>query len=40
MPKTDVEVSLVGKDGNAFSVMGKVKRALVEAGHKDLAKEY
>ena len=28
----DIEVELIGGDGNAFSVMGKVKRALRRAG--------
>lgn len=29
------EVELVGTDGNAFSVMGKVKRALKDEGNSD-----
>ena len=40
MPKTNVEVTLVGEDGNAFAILGKVKKALQRAGHKDLAEEY
>lgn len=28
----DVQVKLVGSDGNAFAVMGKVKKALQRAG--------
>ena len=39
-PKTDVEVALVGEDGNAFSILGKVNKALKRAGHNDLAAEY
>lgn len=31
----DVEVQLTGVDGNAFSVMGAVSRALRRAGHAD-----
>ena len=31
----DVEVKLVGTDGNAFSLMGRVSRALKEGGHRD-----
>ena len=31
--------SLVGVDGNAFSVMGYTKRALKESGHGELANE-
>lgn len=40
MAKTDVEVELIGQDGNAFAILGKVKRELVRAGHKDLVDEY
>lgn len=28
----DVEVQLVGEDGNAFAIMGRVMRALKDAG--------
>ena len=38
--KTDVTVKLIGKDGNAFAIMGAVSKALKRAGHADLAKEY
>lgn len=31
----EVEVSLTGNDGNAFAIMGRVSRALREAGHGD-----
>ena len=40
MPKTDVTVILIGEDGNAFAIMGKVARALRNAGHADLVKPY
>ena len=40
MPKTDIHVTLVGEDGNAFAIIGRVKKALQRAGHKDLAEEY
>ncbi len=40
MPKTDVKVTLVGEDGNAFAILGRVKRALQRAGHSDLAEAY
>ena len=40
MAKTNVEVKLVGEDGNAFAILGKVSRELRRAGHKDLAEEY
>ena len=31
MPKYDIEVELIGQDGNAFAVMGAVARALRRA---------
>ena len=40
MPKTDVEVTLTGENGNAFMVMGLTKKALQRAGHGDLVEEY
>ena len=40
MPITNVKVKLVGEDGNAFAILGKVKKALERAGHRDLAKQY
>lgn len=35
MPKYQVEVQLVGEDGNAFAIMGRVKTALKKAGASD-----
>lgn len=32
MAKFDVEVKLVGEDGNAFAIIGRVQRALRKAG--------
>lgn len=40
MPKTDVEVQLSGEDGNAFSIIGRVSKALKRAGEAELAKEF
>lgn len=40
MPKTDIKVKLVGTDGNAFALMGKVRQALRTGGHADLEKEF
>ena len=40
MPKTEVTVKLVGKDGNAFAIMGAVRGALERNGHQDLASQY
>ena len=36
----DVKVKLVGTDGNAFAILGKVKNALVKAGYPDDAKAF
>jgi len=40
MPKTNVTVKLIGKDGNAFAIMGAVRGALKRNGHRDLASQY
>jgi len=41
MPKTDVTVKLAGRDGNAFAIMGAVKKALRQAGqHRELIDMY
>ena len=32
MAKYDIEVELIGQDGNAFSIMGAVSRELKRAG--------
>lgn len=31
----DVNVELVGEDGNAFSILGRVKKALEKSGHPE-----
>ena len=36
----DVHVKLVGEDGNAFSILGRVSAALKRAGHGDAVKAY
>ena len=33
-------VKLVGEDGNAFAIMGKVRRALKQAGQNEKAEQY
>ena len=35
MPKYDITVELIGHDGNAFAIMGRVKSALKKAGASD-----
>jgi len=32
MAKYDIQVQLIGQDGNAFAIMGSVQRALRKAG--------
>ena len=38
--KTDIEVAMVGEDGNVFAVIGRVSRALKRGGRKELAEEF
>lgn len=41
MPKyPDVNVALVGEDGNAFSILGRVSSALKRGGHGDAVEEF
>jgi len=40
MPHTDITVKLVGQDGNAYAIMGRVMKALRKAGHEDLANKF
>ncbi len=39
-PKTNVTVKLIGEDGDAFYILGKVERALTDAGYIEEAKNY
>jgi hypothetical protein len=32
MPKTSVKVKLIGEDGNAFAIVGRVRQAMRRAG--------
>lgn len=36
----DVKVELIGQNGNAFSILGRVSKALKRAGHAEAAKEF
>lgn len=38
--KRKKKYNLVGVDGNAFAIMGYVRRALIESGNKDKVAEY
>ena len=40
MPKTNIKVKLVGEDGNAFNILGKVTKALEKGGFPELAEQY
>ena len=40
MPKTNAKVKLVGTDGNAFAILGKVKAAIAKSDKPELAKEF
>ncbi len=40
MPKTDIKVKLVGMDGNACFIIGKVCEVLRKSGHQDLATSF
>jgi hypothetical protein len=37
---TKVQVKLVGEDGNAFAILGRVSKALRRSGQPEAAKEY
>lgn len=36
-PFTDAVVQLTGEDGNAFAILGRVKRAIMRSNHPELA---
>ena len=40
MAHTKVQVKLVGEDGNAFAILGRVSKALRRSGQPEAAKEY
>ena len=40
MSKSGIKVKLLGNDGNAFSILGAVSKALKKNGQAELAKEY
>lgn len=40
MPKTNVKVELIGQDGNAFSILGIVRNALIKNNYRELATEF
>jgi len=40
LPKTNIKLKLVGTDGNAFALMGRVTEALRKGGKADLIPEF
>ncbi len=34
------KVKLIGEDGNAFAILGKVRKALIKAGEVEKAEQY
>ena len=40
MPRTNVIVRMVGEDGNAFAILGRVRAALKRGGHADLVEGF
>lgn len=40
MPKTNAVVKLVGEDGNAFAILGRVRAAIRKSDKPELASEF
>lgn len=39
-PLTDAVVRLIGEDGNAFAILGRVRRAISRSNHPELADDF
>jgi hypothetical protein len=39
-PLTDAFVQLTGEDGNAFAILGRVRRAILHSNHPELAEQF
>jgi hypothetical protein len=39
-PLTDAVVQLTGEDGNAFAILGSVRRAILHSNHPELAEQF
>ena len=39
-PLTDAVVRLIGEDGNAFAILGRVRRAILRSNHPELADDF
>ena len=40
VPYTDAVVQLTGKDGNAFLILGLVRRGIARSNHPELAEQF
>lgn len=40
LTQTNIKVKLIGEDGNAFNILGKVSQALKKNGYKEMAQEF
>ena len=39
-PMTDAVVQLTNEDGNAFAILGRVRRAILKSNHPELAEQF
>ena len=39
-PLTDAVVQLTNEDGNAFAILGRVRRAILSSDHPELAEQF
>ena len=39
-PLTDAVVQLTGEDGNAFAILGRVRRGILRSNHPELAEDF
>lgn len=40
LPFTDAVVTLIGEDGNAFAIIGRVRRAISRSDHPELVEAF
>lgn len=40
LPLTDAVVQLTNEDGNAFAILGRVRRAILRSNHPELAEQF
>ena len=40
LPLTDAVVQLTNEDGNAFAILGRVRRAILRSNHPELAEKF